>query len=1205
MNTSSPANPVSAPSARARVRWRGLFAGVLGLCLPVLAQAANLVVNSNADPVGFNPNITIATLGPVVTLRDAINAANNTGGTNVITFDPSLNGGEITLNRIATITISSSLTINGPGRDNLGIVAYYTTNPAVESVFAINAGNNVTISGLDLKYSYGPVGSILIPGSTATRFIVSAGSLTIRDCRFLARSGRNIIDGVAGNISSLGNQYLNSDGFSLIHFAQTTSLDPVGTLLCQNDHFEGNSGRFGICIYAEGVKAVIIGCRFIGTTAEGIVFTGGGGVMGNSAPVVLASLCDLISLNNTFYANEFGRLPDLCAVDCLSAFSANDTFCSAYFTPTSQVGVQGTPITFVHSTLMAGVLEGAGAWNIQDPGTIGPSPIAQTLRVKNSFLGVPTLGYGNPALIISENSPVVQATNWAAYLMTYGANSNGQDYATTFGLPGIGSFGGPGLTVPLCKDSPLKGAGSSLGLVTVDNGTTLTVDHVEYVAPYLPLRIGSEIVVVTDVPHSTNPVIPSAYDGYRSGTAQITVQRAQYGTTQTNLAGQPITLAFDATGALRNPNQIDIGARASVPHTMTVDTVADDPGIQTLYVGNGPVFRGRIYVPLRSALTVAEADGGGTVTFDPSLAGQTVTLTKGWSRSNDVSALQVTTPVTIQGPGNAPGVTLAIGAGVPRRHFQVSSTGALTLQNLTLTGGNCPSGGGAIFSQGLLNVDGCTFTGNTSAQEGGALWNYGAGTQTQVKNSTFAGNTSVQNGGAISTACELMTLTNVTIVDNSITGTVGGGIHRYSGATRLVNSIVARNTANGSPNNVTSIVNPLDAANSFNNLLGADVAGPNGSGLTNGVNGNKVGIAAASLGLGALASNGGLTQTVALLPGSPAVNGGTATGAPTNDQRGKLRPQFGVVDIGAFEQTPFDTGQTIVNVGGGYWYLGPDAVGSDLRVYRELPGQLATWVDNGTATRIGQALDGTVLVENSSGGVYARPGSTTGLGSGYQLLSSVTAGDSATWFLGPDGNANDFNIYRWSSSSSPAYSNGFATQLSITANGSILARNNAATNYLRLGSNSGLGTNWQLLNGPLPIWRALQSLADNGTEDLANPSRDGVANLLKYSFNLAPNAGDLARVNLGVLPANGTAGLPFITQDPQGRLFIEFVRRKAATNPGITCIIETGDDLTALQPLDLSGAAVVSIDATWERVTVTDPTITPNRFARVRVSVAP
>ena len=48
-----------------------------------------------------------------------------------------------------------------------------------------------------------------------------------------------------------------------------------------------------------------------------------------------------------------------------------------------------------------------------------------------------------------------------------------------------------------------------------------------------------------------------------------------------------------------------------------------------------------------------------------------------------------------------------------------------------------------------------------------------------------------------------------------------------------------------------------------------------------------------------------------------------------------------------------------------------------------------------------------------------------------------------------------------------------------------------------------------------------------------------------------------------------------------------------------------GADLTAWQPLDLSGAGVVSIDAKWERVTVTDPTITPTRFGRVRVSVSP
>ena len=1186
MNTSSPANPVSAPSARARarVRWRGLFAGVLGLWLPVLAQAANLVVNSNADPVGFNPNITIATLGPVVTLRDAINAANNTGGTNVITFDPSLNGGTITLQPRAPITISSSLSINGPGADILTIASLgVVQGPGYFNM--VHSYDTVEISGLWFDSSTTGPTAPLEP-NLSRDLIQSSANLTVHDCNFFRSSG--VISQFGGNLKSLRNAYFASNGIS--YFG--VDYNNPGTFISQNDHFEFILGGFGSCIYAAAAKVAIIGDTFYRCYGQGLARSG------SLAPVYLDT-CDVTSLNNTFFQNSSPNpsSPDLYLDFCFSYFSANDTFLTTQIHPNGyelRISGQGSPATFVHSTVMNGITDNTF-----------PATQGQTLRVKNSYLGAPTSGaYVIPGHAFYENSVVTTRSNWPDSFLFFGNALPG------YGFPTIGSFGGrevsthnldaPVMTIPLRKDSPLKGAGGNLGLVTVDNGTNLTVDHVEYVAPYLPLRIGNEIVVVTSVPRLS--VYPSFSDGERSGTAQITVQRAQYGTTQANLAGQPITLAFDATGALRNPSQIDIGARASLPHTMTVDTSADDPNNIGVYSQqSGP----NISTPLRTILAVAEADGGGTVIFDSRLAGQTLTLTDGWSGSNDVSALQVTTPVTIQGLTNSPGVTLAIGAGVQRRHFYVSGTGALTLQNLTLTGGNCPSGGGAIFSQGLLNVDGCTFTGNTSAQEGGALWNYGAGTQTQVKNSTFAGNTSVQNGGAISTACELMTLTNVTIADNSITGTVGGGIHQYSGVTRLVNSIVARNTANGSPNNVTSILNPLDAANSFNNLLGADVAGATGSGLTHGVNGNKVGIAAASLGLGALANNSGLTQTVALLPGSPAVNGGTTTGAPTTDQRGILRPQFGVVDIGAFEQTPFDTGQTIVNVGGGFWYLGPDAVGGDLRVYRELPGQLATWVDSGTASRIGQATDGTVLVENASGGVYARPGSTTGLGSGYQLLASVTAADSATWFLGPDGNANDFYIYRWSSSSGPTYSDGFATQLTRTANGSILARNNAANNYLRLGSNAGLGTSWQLLNGPLPTWRALQSLAGDGSQDLANPSSDGVANLLKYSFNLAPNAGDLARVNVAELPENGTAGLPFLYRDAQGRLVIEFVRRKAATLPGVTYSIETGGDVTAWQSLSLSNAAVVSVDANWERVTITDPVVSVMRYGRVRVSISP
>ena len=51
--------------------------------------------------------------------------------------------------------------------------------------------------------------------------------------------------------------------------------------------------------------------------------------------------------------------------------------------------------------------------------------------------------------------------------------------------------------------------------------------------------------------------------------------------------------------------------------------------------------------------------------------------------------------------------------------------------------------------------------------------------------------------------------------------------------------------------------------------------------------------------LGAIADNGGPTRTFALQAGSPAIDAGTLTGAPANDQRGL--PRFVAVDIGAFE----------------------------------------------------------------------------------------------------------------------------------------------------------------------------------------------------------------------------------------------------------------------------------------------------------------
>lgn len=82
----------------------------------------------------------------------------------------------------------------------------------------------------------------------------------------------------------------------------------------------------------------------------------------------------------------------------------------------------------------------------------------------------------------------------------------------------------------------------------------------------------------------------------------------------------------------------------------------------------------------------------------------------------------------------------------------------------------------------------------------------------------------------------------------------------------------------------------------------------NGSGSTlpTGSTGNLVGTATSPIDpkLGPLQANGGPTQTMALLLGSPAIDAGSNSKIPTGvttDQRGDSRISGGTVDIGAYE----------------------------------------------------------------------------------------------------------------------------------------------------------------------------------------------------------------------------------------------------------------------------------------------------------------
>src|SRR5207248_1191786 len=105
-------------------------------------------------------------------------------------------------------------------------------------------------------------------------------------------------------------------------------------------------------------------------------------------------------------------------------------------------------------------------------------------------------------------------------------------------------------------------------------------------------------------------------------------------------------------------------------------------------------------------------------------------------------------------------------------------------------------------------------------------------------------------------------------------GSFGGGIDNDNGGTAtLSGNVVAGNWSLfgsvPSPDDIGSFNaggNDVGPASS-DNLFGAGGSG----GLTDGVNGNQVGVALADIGLAPLGDYGGQTQTFALLPGSRAI----------------------------------------------------------------------------------------------------------------------------------------------------------------------------------------------------------------------------------------------------------------------------------------------------------------------------------------------
>ncbi|AMV41026.1 hypothetical protein VT85_26560 (plasmid) [Planctomyces sp. SH-PL62] len=411
----------------------------------------------------------------------------------------------------------------------------------------------------------------------------------------------------------------------------------------------------------------------------------------------------------------------------------------------------------------------------------------------------------------------------------------------------------------------------------------------------------------------------------------------------------------DQRGVPRNVYRVDIGAYERTNFHLIVNTTADETTIEsTLSLREAiNLINGALSLSSLSAAELAQVLAADTdrISFAGNLNGGTITLSTVGDASVGASALLVSSAIAIEGPGGDCGVTLSA-AGVPMRLFYVTSTGSLTLRNLTLSGGTARGAagsgagagdagrGGAIYNDGSLTVLNSTFTGNSAEGGaggsgggaggdgmGGAIFHEGSDDfrrSVYIINSTFTGNSAIggsggsggtagkglggalfNHNGYISIDYSTFSGDTVTQGDGSTLFAAGREIYSLDDSTSLSAGVdIDRSIVGQSDTSVSEVVGSgggedIGMLRAFASLIRTPTfAKPEDSNWFTSM------VPDGDPRLGPLRDNGGPTWTMALLPGSPAIDVMTVDSGNRlrTDQRGAYR--LLPADIGAFEVRP-------------------------------------------------------------------------------------------------------------------------------------------------------------------------------------------------------------------------------------------------------------------------------------------------------------
>ena len=239
-------------------------------------------------------------------------------------------------------------------------------------------------------------------------------------------------------------------------------------------------------------------------------------------------------------------------------------------------------------------------------------------------------------------------------------------------------------------------------------------------------------------------------------------------------------------------------------------------------------------------------------------------------------------------------------ANVIRGYFStgcgIFNLGTMTINDSTISDNvstSTDSSGAGIYNAGMLVVNRSTISGNSLSgfADGGGIAN---GSIAFVNNSTISGNNAdaYGDGGGIDNEFGTIMISNVTLEGN-LAGRGSAILNASGAAVILQNTIATSDIATTCFGSVTSDGYNLSSDSSCN---------LNGPGDLNNADPK----------LGALRDNGGPTQTMSLLEGSPAIDAGNPGGCADGqgnllktDQRGAPRPDkedTGGCDMGAYER---------------------------------------------------------------------------------------------------------------------------------------------------------------------------------------------------------------------------------------------------------------------------------------------------------------